>query len=296
MPESDASLMKLADMTKKSILTTATLTAFAVISGCCCVETTDCCPSLGGCGTEFTGPVLAEPIPVSSETLSEPVAAPTEAESAQWPGNDRGLIFAWRDGDASQLQRKGKAKIDRHGHMQLANGAYLPQGLNARLLEACSRSDELSIEITLLSKTASQSGPARIVSFSKDAHFRNFTLGQDGTNLVWRLRTAKNDKNGTNPEVRLAKITHGKPMHVVVSYRPGKLVCFVNGRQVSVANLQGDFHNWEPMHLIFGDEVTGDRDWNGSIERLAIRSRFIDDDEASGQFKLTQRELSRVRS
>ena len=138
-----------------------------------------------------------------------------------------------------------------------------------------------------------QSGPARIVSFSRDSNERNFTLGQDGDKLILRLRTERNDKNGTNPQVTLGKIVIGEPMHVVVSYRDGQLLCCVNGKPVKkTGELQGDFHNWEPMALILGDEVNGGRDWQGSIERLAIRSRFLDADEAARQFELTQQSLS----
>jgi len=131
------------------------------------------------------------------------------------------------------------------------------------------------------------------VSFSRDSNERNFTLGQDGGNLVLRLRTVRNDKNGTNPQITLTRIVTGEPMHVVVSYRPGELLCCVNGKPVKkTGELRGDFHNWEPMTLILGDEVNGSRDWQGSIDRVAIRSRFLDADEAALQFELTQQSLS----
>jgi hypothetical protein len=81
-------------------------------------------------------------------------------------------------------------------------------------------------------------------------------------------------------------------MHIVISYRAGLLQCYVkvNGKSVLTKSdeLQGDFSNWEAMTLILGDEVNGDRDWKGSIERLAIRSRFLDGDEAARQFELLE--------
>lgn len=134
--------------------------------------------------------------------------------AAVWPGNSSDLIYHWSKGDRGSVVGRGKAKIDKHGAMQLSGGAYLlPAEVNAKLLEVCKRSGELSIEVVLKTSNTSQSGPARIVSFSQDANLRNFTLGQEGEtsgskgdNLVLRLRTAKNDHNGTNPQVKLGKI------------------------------------------------------------------------------------------
>jgi hypothetical protein len=269
-------------------MTAATLTLLAAASGCCSIENADCCPSFAGCCRDVTGPVMAEPY------LSEPVAAPTPYDPViRWLGTAQGLVYEWSNGNGANLERRGKATIGKNGVMQLSGGAYLPKGLNAKLLESCSRTDELSIEVTLMTNNKKQSGPARIVSFSRDANERNFTLGQDGDKLILRLRTERNDKNGTNPQVTLGEIVTGEPMHVVVSYRAGQLLCCVNGKPVKkTGELQGDFHNWEPMALILGDEVNGGRDWQGSIERLAIRSRFLDADEAARQFELTQQGLS----
>lgn len=286
-------------MPRKLIMMTATLAMLAVVSGCCSIESGDCCPSFTGCCRDLTGPVVAEPFlcepvaaPLAESTAAQPAQAPYEPV-VRWPGNASGLVYEWSNGNGSSLERRGKAKIDKNGVMQLSRGAYLPQGLNAKLLEACSRSDELSVEVTLMTEKKNQKGPARIVSFSKDANARNFTLGQEGENLVLRLRTERNDKNGTNPQVTLGRIITGEPMHVIVSYRSGDLRFFVNGQQVKkTGELKGDFHNWEPMALVLGDELNGGRDWQGSIERLAIRSRTLNADEAARQFELTQQALS----
>lgn len=286
-------------MLRKLIMMTTTLALLAVVPGCCSIENTDCCPSFGGCCRDVTGPIIAEPF--LSEPVAAPMADPTSIQPApapiepvvRWPGNAQGLILEWNNGNGASMEHRGKAKIDQHGIMQLSGGAFLPKGLNAKLLETCSRSDELSIEVTMITNGKNQKGPARIVSFSKGANERNFTLGQEDDNLVLRLRTERNDKNGTNPQITLAKITPGEPMHVVVSYRAGQLLCCVNGKPVKkTGELQGDFHNWTPMALILGDEANGGRDWQGSIERLAIRSRFLDIDEARQLFELTQQSLA----
>jgi len=134
--------------------------------------------------------------------------------------------------------------------------------------------------------SAEQTGPARIISFSSDASTRNFTLGQHGDRLVLRLRTPFTGPNGTNPEVEIFPVAAGKPHHVILAYMPDLLVGYLDGRQVLVSTrVQGDFGNWAPgQRLLFGDEWTGGRDWAGSLEGVAIYSRFIDMPEAEQHY------------
>jgi hypothetical protein len=69
-------------------------------------------------------------------------------------------------------------------------------------------------------------------------------------------------------------ITPGQPTHVIVTYADGKLTVYRNGEQAAVINsITGDFSNWDRHTLIFGDEANGGRNWNGTIEGIAIYDR-----------------------
>jgi hypothetical protein len=222
----------------------------------------------------------------------------------QWPGSTVDLQFLWEDAGATnqivspagkamrtcRVKARGRAIFGRWESMDTDNGAFLAADGNAPLLDACRKSNELTVEATIIPDSLKQDGPARIVSFSKDSGSRNFTLGQSGDELIFRLRTPKTGSNGTKPQVTLAKLAAGKPHHVVVSYRPGRLLCVVNGEQTRyTAKVKGTFHNWEPMQLIFGDEYADSRDWHGRIEGVAIYSRFIGPKEATQKCKLYSR-------
>jgi hypothetical protein len=177
--------------------------------------------------------------------------------------------------------------------MDLNNGSVSPLDFNGKLFDACRNTNELSIEVVLMSASENQGGPARIVSFSKDISSRNFTLGQEGNKLVLRLRTLDNDGNATKIVVDLVEIEKDQPMHLIVTYKPGKTVCYVDGKAVKSSEIpQGKLSNWEPMQLIFGDEVTGDRNWNGTIERVAIGNKFIDAAAARDQFDLMMNDMT----
>ena len=227
--------------------------------------------------------------------LQKPASADEpEINLESWPGKAPGLVMAWRKGldgkvigpgseskDKLSIRARGAAKLDDDGHLVVANGAFVAQGADATLLEACRKSGELCIEAVIMTQDSQQVGPARIVSFSADPYKRNFTLGQQNSKLVLRLRTPSAGDNGMRPETTLCPIRKGQFQHVIVSYREGYLACYLDGKLVTESReVRGNFSNWAPMRLLFGDEYKDHRDWKGKIERVAIHSRFVGPKEA----------------
>jgi hypothetical protein len=131
-----------------------------------------------------------------------------------------------------------------------------------------------------------QNGPARIVTFSTSTGTRNFTLGQQDDKLIFRLRTTKTDLNGYAPEVELGPLPPGGPRHVVVTYRPGDMLFYVDGKLVRRdQRVQGNFSNWSEHQFLFGDELDGARDWAGTLEGVAIFRRALSADEVRHDFE-----------
>jgi hypothetical protein len=212
-----------------------------------------------------------------------------------WPSDRTGLVVGWSAGDATAagdgpgggawqsygMTARGGAGTNWEGALRLAGGAYAIDGADDALLAACRDSGALTVEAVLRAGNLTQSGPARIVSFSSSAYARNFTLGQEGPALVLRVRTPNTGGNGIPPESRLCGVAAGETMHVVASYAAGRLVCYVNGEEVSdTGAVSGDLSNWEAHRLVLGDEWDGGRDWAGELEAVAIYSRPMDGAEA----------------
>ena len=140
--------------------------------------------------------------------------------------------------------------------MHVLGGAFVPDGtFNKEIRDACKvgpdrdRGDRLHI-------ANSQFGPARIISLSRSPSKRNFTLGQEGDHLVLRLQTSSTSRNGM--DFKLAPIEPGFPQHVVVTYKPGLLVCYLNGQIASQTSFErGNLDKWHgsSYSLIFGNEV-----------------------------------------
>ena len=224
-----------------------------------------------------------------------------------WPGSRTGLVFQWRDNKDNgqfvnssgqsrsvRLKAVGGARFGPNGEMHILGGAFIPDGaFNQEIRDECRKSGELAIEAVVKTSRIPQFGPARIVSFSRNPAKRNFTLGQQDNNLVLRLQTSNTSRNGI--DFKLAALEAGKAYHVVVTYKSGLLVCYLNGKAVSRTNFEsGSFKEWHGSSytLIFGNEVGGDRPWEGYLDGVAIYSRFIQPEEAARKFSLAHARIA----
>jgi hypothetical protein len=211
-----------------------------------------------------------------------------------WPSNRQNLVMLWENGKTGCVagsgepcitQAIGRAALDDRYRMRTAGGNYDIPGADDRILKACQNSNQLAIELTLTSDSLDQTGPARIITLSSSPGSRNFTIGQEKDQLIFRLRTTETGENGTVPETTLCRIPAGKSVHLIVSYQPGELICYVDGKQVlKTDQVKGDFSNWTAHHLLVGDEWLGQRPWHGTIEGIAIYNRIITAAEASREY------------
>ena len=185
-------------------------------------------------------------------------AAPADIGThTESPGSRDGLVFLWHGSlaDRGEIEPRGDAKIGNDGQMDLTGGAFFTKNANDALLAACQASNQLTLECLVTTDSLNQDGPARIMSFSNDSTHRNFTLGQNGSRFAVRIRTPRTGPNAMGGEFSFSEIEAGKPTHVIVSYFDRNVYCYINGELVHVSNgIQGDFSNWEPYPLLFGDE------------------------------------------
>ena len=146
----------------------------------------------------------------------------------------------------------------------------------------------LTVELWVRTASAEQGGPARIVSYSLDPWHRNFTIGQEGRALITRLRTSQTDQNGTNPSLRvLDTFRAGTTQHVVVTYSFQRQAVYIDGKlRIAAAVPQGDFRTWDrSSFLVFGNEATGARAWQGTIAYAAIYDRALDEGTIDAHFR-----------
>ncbi|MFT5465186.1 MAG: outer membrane protein assembly factor BamB [Verrucomicrobiales bacterium] len=238
--------------------------------------------------------------PAAPQNPSMPTK-PADLDLTDWPGDgDPGLFFAWKRGMATaaplgaiaaqsrvRITARDGAKFDDAGRMDVTSGSFHVQGASAALTAAAGKTNQLTIETVLTAADLRQTGPARVISFSTDGYNRNFSLVQERDQLRLRLRTPQAGDNGMKPESKLCTIEAGKPLHVLVTYRPGELSAYVNGERVHQSDaVQGDFSNWDAaQQLVFGSEFEDDRNWAGVFDAIAILNRFVSPEEAAERFR-----------
>jgi hypothetical protein len=139
---------------------------------------------------------------------------------------------------------------------------------------------EYSIEAWVAPGNVTQED-ARIVSYSAGTTVRNFTLGQTLYNYDFFNRSSNSDGNG-DPRLSTADADEDLQatlQHVVVTYDP------VNGRRIYVNGnftedmdpvAGGNLNDWDDTFaFVLGNEVSGDRQWQGVLRLVAIHNRAL---------------------
>lgn len=227
-------------------------------------------------------------------------------EVAGWPVDRRDLIFLWHTATTPELNEvylpeqdewirchplaDGAARLSRDGAMVFSgeDARFLSKEAGERLTEACRRTNALALECVIRPISLDQEGPARIISCSSGSNSRNLTLGQEGQQLVIRLRTPLTGLNGTKPQILFGDLRQVEmPCHVVISYRDGLLRGWLNGElALETREVQGDFGNWTSQPLVFGNEYEAERPWLGELHRIGLYARTLENEEVKQLFEL----------
>jgi Concanavalin A-like lectin/glucanases superfamily len=139
---------------------------------------------------------------------------------------------------------------------------------------------EYSIEAWVAPADVTQTG-AYIVSYSGSNTTRDMTLAQAAMQYQGMTRSSTTDTNGMPPLVTTTAggAAQAALQHVVLTYDPvnGQKI-YVNGAFTGDADPSkgGSLANWDSTFaLVLGNEVTGQRQWQGVIKFVAIHNRAL---------------------
>ncbi|OKH23048.1 hypothetical protein NIES593_11360 [Hydrococcus rivularis NIES-593] len=177
--------------------------------------------------------------------------------------------LSWQGKPSDSENRAGIFLSDSHWLQTVAPAAAIAQKIGA--------ASQFTIGIVLATADTRQYGPARILSLSSDLFQRNFTLGQEGSDLVFRLRTPVTGTNGNHPDFVVANVFSDTDFHrSIVTYNGVTLrvyvdrvepfssldltpeialsryvLCFLDGWSVSLDSLSKKAYNLFYYGLIF---------------------------------------------
>ncbi len=192
-------------------------------------------------------------------------------------------LFVWPSLKDTQFAGAGNVFLDDENHLQLKGGNLQAVNVETNLLGSCRSSNELSLELTIVPTNNKKESYQNIVAFrSENSH--NFLLGQARDQFVFQLKTTTDE---TPLKIHFGKIDPGKKHHLLISYREGTLICFLNGKGVLKSSaIKGKLENWQAGRLILGGEQKNADRWYGAFELLSIHGRTIDRAEAFDRYDL----------
>lgn len=159
----------------------------------------------------------------------------------------------------------------------------------AKIVTAAQATNQLTIEAVVTPQDTEHTGPARIVSLSRDPYSRNFTLAQVRGQYILRLRTSQTDEQGLPDMPSYDNMLLPERQHVVAVYDQIEVRFYVNGEFAGQGARSGDFSNWDPsFRLILGNEASMDRQWAGKLELVAIYARALTPAEVDQNFRAMQ--------
>jgi hypothetical protein len=203
------------------------------------------------------------------------------------------LVFFWEDAGKDNEARAGgavrtfrveareTARFGRDHGMDLAGGSFVAEGLGETAHDLFRRSGAFTFEaiVTPEPGTRDRKG-GKIVSLGE-----NFVLRDSREDLRLFLRTSDAPDGRDGDEEResvLGALPGGRPTHVIVSYRPGVLAYYANGKEVLRSTIvRGDLRGFGPGPLRFGAGPRDKKPWHGSLAAVALYARFVDAAEAA---------------
>lgn len=250
-------------------------------------------------------------------------ADPLEVAVPAWPGNHDGIVYRWESARANNvvhdpkndrvLPSRLKGNYDRDGWLRLAGdqagtGFFAQTGKGMDFHQVVS-ANRFTMEVVIQPEEQSQDAapgnfPRRIINCSAwhDGDW-NFLLGQQDDKLVASIRTAENfldmDGNPTTnalhgraPVIELFTFSDTEPHHVVVTYEPGKLKAYVDGKQVLDSDqVTGDL-KWGYGELVFGgNHNSGRQRWRGRMRNMALYARALTPEEVRNHYTVIQPDI-----
>lgn len=209
---------------------------------------------------------------------------------SSWPGNRAGLEFIWQDKKANnvinnypggrrfcKVQFKGHARYARYHILNLTRGYAGLTGLGDDVLDKVKDTNAFSLEFTLNPSHEHKNGSV-VMAQAESLDLGNFMVAYYRGNLELKLQTEQHPFAGEAHS--MFPLEPGKPHHVVITYTDGTLGYYLDGKGGQYNGIRGGLSNWKPRPLLFGRLVSGEFDFQGNLEGIALYSRALTPVEA----------------
>jgi hypothetical protein len=150
-------------------------------------------------------------------------------------------------------------------------------GAATKVIDGAKTSSAVTLEAWIKPDNVTQSGPARIVSISKDPWSRDIELDQSGSQYVGRVRTSASATNEMTAPGATTALTHV----VFTRDSSGTTRVYINGELKGTATTSGNLGTWDStMKLVLGNvPAPNARPWLGELHLVAFYGRALNTTE-----------------
>jgi len=243
-----------------------------------------------------------------------PVPSSIPVIRREWPASREDLLLLWGEGERDRFQYDPKAqkflqthlsphriaRIDRNGGIQLRGGTLAAKGAALGIPVACRKSNAFSVEAVITPYSGEQgttNSPRSIIGcqYATGVKQVNFALCQQEDDLHLFMYTKPKEGPTGVKQARLCTLPTRTWNHVVVTYVPGRVTCYLNGKkQEGVGSIDGALE-WQPAPFHYGWIMGGyktDEPWWGALERIAVFARALGRKEAAANYATARKALS----
>lgn len=137
--------------------------------------------------------------------------------------------LSWRTSESQGSENDQSVVKDYSSHAKNRSGVFLSshhwlesEQPAKSMTHSIRSTSQFTLSATVATAEPKQTGPARIISLSGNPYARNFTLGQDQSDLIFRLRTRLNGENGGSPEFSIPNVFADTDAHQIIVVYDGR--------------------------------------------------------------------------
>jgi hypothetical protein len=158
--------------------------------------------------------------------------APGENQSGNWAPKIPWLTYDLRDASGLAIEAAGSfgspelrlilpQDVSTHGFRSLSNSALVSAGTAERLTDAIQKAGSFKIKSRLEETQPSTNSAGRLSSLSSTVGARNFMLGREGEDIVFRVRNGVMEENGRRNILIARSALTSNPKSLIASYDHG---------------------------------------------------------------------------
>lgn len=228
---------------------------------------------------------------VTSLPQAPKVGAAGGAKAGGWPVQTDGLVLGWeRLGGKNDPVLRGMAFGGPGGVVNVSAGsAEFPAAVSGAVFDAVRGSGAWSLSCMVTERRSVPPMSVRLVTLRNEDGTDAAGLYRVDGKLVLRVLTG----GGEGVPARVERfvltamfIEDDRPFSLVVTCRNKRLACYVDGQLMREFTTEASgFGGWKAGQLVLGDERPYGGPWTGNIERVALYSRGLGQEEVEEAWK-----------